>query len=96
MLPVDLKRTNLLIGTPAKAPTGPQVASWAYERPDGGRAFVMGGVDFHDNLRTVEDYRRFLLNGIVWAAKMDVPAEGVQSTPPADASQPAADAPSGR
>jgi type 1 glutamine amidotransferase len=90
MLPIDLKRAHLLIATPAKAPTGPQVASWAYERPDGGRAFVMGGVDFHDNLRTVEDYRRFLLNGIVWAAKMEVPAGGVQSTPPEDASQPAA------
>jgi type 1 glutamine amidotransferase len=96
MLPVDLKRTNLLIGTPAKAPTGPQVVSWAYERPEGGRGFVMGGVDFHDNLRNVEDYRRFLLNGIVWAAKMDVPVEGVQSTPPAESNQPAAGAPAGR
>ena len=43
----------------------------------------MGGVDFHDNLRTVEDYRRFLLNGIAWAANIDVPEGGVQSaTPP--------------
>ena len=67
-LPVDLKRTELIVGTPAKAPTGPQVASWAYEREGGGRGFVMGGVDFHDNMRTVEDYRRFLLNGIAWAA----------------------------
>jgi len=83
-LPVDLKRTELIVGTPAKAPTGPQVASWAYEREGGGRAFVMGGVDFHDNMRTVEDYRRFLLNGIAWAAGLDVPAGGVQSAVPAD------------
>jgi len=83
-LPVDLKRTELIVGTPAKAPTGPQVASWAYEREGGGRAFVMGGVDFHDNMRAVEDYRRFLLNGIAWAAGLEVPAGGVQSRVPAD------------
>jgi hypothetical protein len=82
-LPVDLKRTELLIGTPAKAPTGAQVASWAYEREGGGRGFVYGGVDFHDNLATVEDYRRFLLNGIAWAAGLEVPEGGVQSSVPA-------------
>jgi type 1 glutamine amidotransferase len=76
----DPRRTDLLIATPAESPVGPQVASWAYEREGGGRAFVMGGVDFHDNLSTVDDLRRFLLNGIVWAAGMDVPAGGVDST----------------
>lgn len=88
-LPVDLKRTELLIGTPAKAPTGAQVASWAYEREGGGRGFVYGGVDFHDNLANVEDYRRFLLNGIAWAAGLEVPEGGVQSTVPAAAPAPA-------
>jgi len=83
-LPTDLKRTDLLIGTPAKAPTGAQVASWAYEREGGGRAFVMGGVDFHDNMSTVEDFRKFLLNGIAWAAGLDVPADGVQSGAPSE------------
>ena len=79
----DPRRTDLLIGTPAKSPVGPQVVSWAYQRDDGGRGFVMGGVDFHVNMN-VEDYRRFLLNGIVWAAGLDVPAGGVDSTlPPA-------------
>jgi type 1 glutamine amidotransferase len=81
-LPVDLKRTELILATPQKAPTGPQIASWAYEREGGGRAFVYGGVDFHDNLSTVEDYRKLLLNGIVWAAGVEVPAGGVQSTVP--------------
>ena len=76
-LPPDLKRIELIIGTPAKATIGPQLASWAYERDGGGRAFVMGGADFHDNMTTVADYRRFLLNGIVWAAGMDVPPGGV-------------------
>lgn len=75
----DAKRTDLLVGTPAKSPVGPQVVSWAYEREDGGRGFVMGGVDFHVNMQH-EDYRRFLLNGILWSAGMEVPAGGVQST----------------
>lgn len=77
-LPRDLRRTDLLIGTPANSKLGPQVAAFAYNRDDGGRGFVMGGVDFHDNLAKVEDYRRFLLNGIVWAAGMEVPADGVR------------------
>jgi type 1 glutamine amidotransferase len=76
-LPPDLKRTELIIGTPAKATIGPQLASWAYEREGGGRAFVMGGPDFHDNMTTVADFRRFLVNGIVWAAGVDVPPGGV-------------------
>jgi type 1 glutamine amidotransferase len=85
-LPNDARRTDLLIGTPSRAPRGPdvsklgpQVAGWAYEREDGGRGFVMGGVDFHDNLSTVDDYRRYLLNGIVWIAGLGVPQGGVQS-----------------
>jgi type 1 glutamine amidotransferase len=78
-LPTDLKRIELIVGTPAKSPIGPQLASWAYEREGGGRAFVMGGVDFHDNMATVDDFRRLLLNGIVWSAGMDVPAGGVES-----------------
>lgn len=77
----DPKRTDLLIGTPAKSPVGPQVVSWAYQREDGGRGFVMGGVDFHVNMQR-EDYRRFLLNGIVWSAGLEVPAGGVHSTLP--------------
>jgi hypothetical protein len=38
-------------------------------------------------LKTVEDYRRFLLNGIVWAAGIEVPRGGVQSMAPAGAAR---------
>ena len=82
-LPTDREADRAVIGTPGRRRrrrARPQLASWAYERDGGGRGFVMGGVDFHDNLATVDDYRRFLLNGIVWAAGMEVPAGGVQST----------------
>jgi type 1 glutamine amidotransferase len=81
-LPPDLERIDLIVGTPAKAVIGQQLASWAYERDGGGRAFVMGGVDFHDNMTMVADYRRFLLNGIVWAAGIDVPPGGIESRLP--------------
>lgn len=82
-LPPDRRRTDLLVGTPASSPLGPQLAAWAYNRDDGGRGFLMGGVDFHDNLAKVDDYRRFLLNGIVWTAGIEVPPGGVQSVVPA-------------
>lgn len=77
-LPTDRRRTDLLVATPERHPVGPQVAAWAYQRDDGGRAFVMGGVHFHDNLGNVDDFRRFLLNGIVWAAGREVPEGGVE------------------
>ena len=82
-LPNDFRRTDLLLGTPQQDRNGigPQVVAWAYQRDDGGRGFVFGGVDYHDNM-LIDDYRRFLLNGIVWAAGVDVPAGGVQSEKP--------------
>lgn len=80
-LPDDPNRTDLLIGTPEKSDIGPQVTGWAYQRKDGGRGFVYGGIDYHENMQ-LEDYRRFLLNGIVWAAQIEVPAKGVNSPSP--------------
>jgi len=85
LLPEDYRRTNLIVATPEqdRNGVGPQVAAWAYQREDGGRAFVFGGVDFHDAM-LVDNYRRFLLNGIYWAAHGQVPAEGIQSKTPQD------------
>jgi type 1 glutamine amidotransferase len=77
------RRTELMQGTPSNTNNGaPRAVSWVYERPDGGRSFVWGGSDFHDNMHSQANYRRFLLNGIVWTAKIEVPAEGVASPPP--------------
>jgi hypothetical protein len=82
-LPNDARRTHLLLATPKedKLRIGPQIASWAYEREDGGRSFVFGGLDFRDNL-VRDDYRKFLLNGIAWAAGMEIPKKGVESPVP--------------
>src|SRR4051812_7437718 len=75
-------RTELLEATPADPKNGAaNPVSWAYLRPDGGRSFVWGGSDFHDNMHTVADYRKFLLNGIAWTAGLDVPAGGVAAPP---------------
>ena len=84
--PPEMKTTPLLIGTytgngNGNTNLGPQVAAFAYQRPGGGRAFVYGGNDYHVNLQK-EDVRRFELNGLIWAAGMEVPAGGVQSSIP--------------
>jgi type 1 glutamine amidotransferase len=83
LLPDDPRRTNLLLATPTadKFQIGPQVASFAYQREDGGRGFVFGGLDFRDNL-ALDNYRRFLMNGIAWAAHLEIPKAGIQSPTP--------------
>jgi type 1 glutamine amidotransferase len=56
----------------------PSLVSWAIERNgSGGRGFIMTGVDWHKNLE-IDSYRRELLNGIIWAAGIEVPSGGVQ------------------
>lgn len=57
----------------------PQHVAWAYERPNGGRGFGWTGAHHHRNWGN-DDFRRTVLNAILWAAKMEVPAGGVQST----------------
>lgn len=57
----------------------PQTVAWAYERPTGGRGFGFTGGHFHANWGHA-DFRRLVLNAILWLAQMDVPAGGVQST----------------
>jgi type 1 glutamine amidotransferase len=83
MLPPDRRRTDLLLATPSedKFGLGPQVAAFAWQRDDGGRGFVFGGLDFRDNL-ALDNYRRFLLNGIAWAARIEIPRSGIQSPTP--------------
>jgi len=82
-LPNDQRRTHLILATPAadRNRIGPQIASWAYQRDDGGRGFVFGGLDFRDNLAR-DNYRKFLLNGIAWAAGIEIPRGGVESPTP--------------
>ena len=51
---------------------------WAVERPDGGRGFGFTGGHHHDNWGN-DDYRKVVLNALLWIAKVPVPDGGVQS-----------------
>ncbi|HOX59298.1 MAG TPA: ThuA domain-containing protein [Candidatus Paceibacterota bacterium] len=55
----------------------PQILAWASERPDGGRGFGITGGHFHYNWGNA-DYRKLVLNAILWTAKVEVPAAGVE------------------
>ncbi len=54
----------------------PQHVGWASERPDGGRGFGFTGGHFHRNWGD-DNFRKVVLNAIVWAAGDDVPPDGV-------------------
>lgn len=63
----------------AKANAGrAETVAWAYERANGGRSFGFTGCDLHANWEDANQ-RLLMLNGILWAAKMHVPASGVVS-----------------
>jgi type 1 glutamine amidotransferase len=52
-----------------------EVLSWAVERPDGGRGFGFTGAHTHKNWGD-PNFRKLVLNAILWTAKADVPANG--------------------
>lgn len=62
----------------------PQHVAWAYERPDGGRGFGFTGGHFHRNWGD-DNFRKLVLNALVWLAQGDVPSEGVVSSTPSEA-----------
>ncbi len=53
------------------------VFCFAFERPDGGRSFVNTGGHAHINWGQ-EGFRRLTINGILWAAKVEIPAGGAK------------------
>jgi type 1 glutamine amidotransferase len=65
---------------PPAAPKA-ETVSWCVERADKGRGFAVVMPHFYRNWK-IEDLRRYILNGIVWTAKLEVPANGVQTTLP--------------
>ncbi len=76
----DMKGVTPLLKTsspkaPADQAANDAIVGWAYERPTGGRAFTFTGCHLHESLAQ-EGYRKFLVNGILWSAGLDVPAEG--------------------
>lgn len=57
----------------------PETMMWAVERPDGGRGVGFTGGHIHRNWGN-DDFRKAVLNALVWISGLDVPEGGVQST----------------
>jgi type 1 glutamine amidotransferase len=56
-----------------------EVLAWAVERNDGGRGFGFTGAHTHKNWGD-PNFRKLVLNAIVWTARLDVPSGGIEST----------------
>lgn len=57
---------------------------WTFDRPDGGRGFGFTGGHKHVNWSN-DNWRKVVLNAILWVAKADVPGSGVESKVPPEA-----------
>ncbi len=55
--------------------------AWAYQRPNGGRGFGFTGAHWHWNWAH-SDFRKLVLNALVWITGADVPPDGVPSKTP--------------
>ncbi|MFM9962342.1 MAG: ThuA domain-containing protein [Planctomycetaceae bacterium] len=55
--------------------TDEAIVAWLYERANGGRSFTFTGTHLHASLAE-EGYRRFLVNGILWTAGVEIPNSG--------------------
>jgi hypothetical protein len=51
------------------------IVAWAYQRPDQGRSFVFTGCHLQSSWG-LEGMRRFVINGILWSAGLEIPAAG--------------------
>ncbi|QOV88874.1 ThuA domain-containing protein [Humisphaera borealis] len=54
---------------------------WAVEREDGGRGVGFTGGHFHTNWG-IDDFRKVVLNALLWISKVEVPANGLESKLP--------------
>jgi type 1 glutamine amidotransferase len=60
-----------------KHPGREETLAWAFDRPDGGRSFGFTGGHYHDNWGD-ENFRRLVVNAILWSANVDVPKDGAK------------------
>ncbi len=54
-----------------------EVVAWTHERADGGRSFGFTGGHTHNNWGD-ENFRRLVVNSILWSAGVEVPATGAK------------------
>ncbi|MGD9721728.1 MAG: family 16 glycoside hydrolase [Pirellulales bacterium] len=69
------RRTEAAKSHPGRA----EVVAWAVERPDGGRGFGFTGGHRHANWGN-DNFRKLVLNALLWTAKAEVPSDGAQSS----------------
>jgi type 1 glutamine amidotransferase len=77
--PDDKRVTPILTTMLPKDRPSLETCAWATERADGGRAFGFTGAHVHRNWG-INDFRKLVLNAILWTAKVEVPKEGVLSS----------------
>ena len=56
----------------------PQPLMWTFDRPNGGRGFGFTGGHYHKNWGE-PNFRKVVLNALLWIAKAEVPPGGVES-----------------
>jgi type 1 glutamine amidotransferase len=71
--PDETRRTEAAKQFPGREET----VAWTYQRPDGGRSFGFTGGHFHRNWGN-EDFRRLVVNAILWTAHVEVPLGGAK------------------
>jgi type 1 glutamine amidotransferase len=60
-----------------KHPGREEIVAWTYDRPNGGRGFGFTGGHNHRNWAD-ENFRRLVVNAILWTAKVEVPKDGAK------------------
>ncbi len=73
--PDAVRRTDAARSHPGR----PEIVAWAVERSDGGRGFGFTGGHRHTNWGN-DNFRKLVLNALLWTAKADVPPDGVSSS----------------
>ena len=75
----DIQKVKKVVKNLGKKLTKDQLTvMWAKERTDGGRGIGVTGGHFHKNWAN-DDFRKQILNAIVWGVKLKVPDEGMIS-----------------
>jgi type 1 glutamine amidotransferase len=76
--PDDKRVTPILTTMLPKDNPKLETCAWATERGNNGRSFGFTGAHFHRNWG-IDDFRRVVLNAILWTAHVDVPRGGAVS-----------------
>lgn len=77
--PDDSRVTPVLTTMLPKDNPKQETVAWATVRADGGRSFGFTGAHFHTNWGQPE-FRKVVLNSILWISKINVPRNGVESS----------------